>query len=642
MPEMVVEEEMLTKGSVSINNEALPASVYVITGAEIRDMPVQHYLDFFRRIPGVITSHYGQGDVADGFGMRGYQSGHGSQIAIYVDGVPINIPHHSHSHGLADLGWLIPEMIDRIEVIKGPFSVLYGNFALGGVVNIVTKKYQQDPEVAVEAGSFETYRAVATVSKDSWEITPLSVRPFLIYEIYDRDGFRDNSDYRRYNAFNKITFPVVGGLLSLQAHYVDRDWGAPGYLSVSDVKEELHSRTDAVNPEDGGNSEYKNLVLNFVPKTGEAGLYATLYVASHRMNRYATFEPSPQTLEHNDWDYGGWRLLYDFVPFKKLSVLVGSDGRYSEGDRLGYITENRDIVARTEDWHIENLGVGLFGQVQWKPVKFLKIVGGLRYDFFSFDIDNHVRPQNSGDGTTSIMSPKVGLVISPTKNFNLFANKGLGFRTPSADEMSPADRDYANFDLEPAKVDTWDIGFDAFLFDRLQLLFDFYRTDMEREIRWVGSETVNVGESRRDGYELEFTLHATPDLRFYINYGQVNARLKNPAVPGHDRVTGVPEDYLSAGIQWEIIVHDGARLFFDFAYQRLGEAPLDASGSVFRPPVGRYMGKASFRIKGWTFSLQVNYHPSKYASEAMFLLGGEPAYDPKPVYEFVVGVKYTF
>ncbi len=637
--EIVVEGEAIIedKGNISVKSETLPTAVQVITKEDLERMTIRHYLDMFRKTPGIITSHYGQGDVADGFGMRGYQSGHGSQVAIFVDGVPINIPHHSHSHGFADIGWLVPEMIERIEVIKGPFSALYGDFALGGIVNIITKKSDTSPTLGAELGSYGSYRGVATISNNQWRPTP-----FLVYEAYTKDGYRDNSDYTRYNFFNKLTLPLWDGKLSIRAHYVNRDWGAPGYLSVDDVKNGVRKRTDAVNPTDGGDSEYYNLVLNYTPKGGESGFHATLYTASEDLNRYAQFPPSSQRLEHNERVFYGWNLLYNYMPVKNLSLIFGTDGRYDTGDRQRFNTTNRSITSTTQDWHIKQLSTGLFFQGQYKPTEFLKIVGGLRYDRFDFDIGNRIRPVNSGTGDTSIFSPKIGFVITPVKNLNIFANKGLGFRSPAADEMSPADRDYKNFNLKPAKVDTWDVGFNTLLFERLNLAFDYYQTDMEREIRNIGSETINIGESKRDGYEIEARFYATNELAIYSNYAWVKARIKNPSTAGEDKITGVPKDYAGVGIEWQCKFAKERHLTIDFGYQYLGKAPLNATGTIQRPPVDRYMMKANYSINQWMLFAESTYHPRKYASEGEFLISGVPSYDPKPVWDLNFGIKYRF
>lgn len=419
-------------------------------------MPVRHYLDLFRKTPAIITSHYGQGDIADGFGMRGYESGHGSQIAVYVDGVPVNVPHHSHSHGFADIGWLAPEMIERVEVIKGPFSALYGNFALGGVVNIITKKSDTSHAIKGEAGNYGSYRGSLKISNAEWK--PM---PFLFHEGYERDGYRDNSDYKRYNFFNKLTVPLWYGQLTARLHGVKREWGAPGYLNVSDVKSGIQKRTDAINKTDGGDSEYFNLVLNYSLTEGEAGFHSTLYVASEDHNRFATFPPSSQRLEHNERRYVGWNFLYNYIPVDTVSVVAGMDGRYDNGNLRRHDTRDRIITATTQDWHIKELSVGLFSQGQYAPADFAKIVGGIRYDHFFYDVENKIRPDNSGTGDTSIVSPKIGFVLTPPENIHLFANKGLGFRSPGVAEMSPQDRDFRNFRLKPARVDTGDVGFDT-------------------------------------------------------------------------------------------------------------------------------------------------------------------------------------
>lgn len=639
IPEVVVEGEAILedKGNVSIRSETLPSSVYVITKEDLAKMQVRHYLDIFRKIPGMNTSHYGQGDIADGLGFRGYRSPHGSEVAIFVDGVPINMPHHSHAHGFADIGWLVPEMIERVEVIKGPFSALYGNFALGGVVNIITKKSERSPTLGIEGGSYGSLRGIATISSTQWKPTP-----FLLYEAYYKDGYRDNSDYNRYNLFNKLTLPLSDGKLSIRLHYVKRDWGAPGYLPVDDVKRGVRKRKDAINPTDGGDSEYFNLVLNYSPKGEEAGFHGTLYIASEDLNRYATFPPRPQRLEHNERIFYGWNLLYNYIPFKNLSLIFGTDGRYDKGRRQRFNTADRNIIATTQNWHVEEISVGLFSQIQYKPVDFVKIVAGLRYDRFDFDVENKIRPNNSGTGDTHIFSPKVGFIVTPLKNLNIFANKGLGFRSPSVEEMSPPDRDYKNFNLKPPKVDTWDIGFNTLLFEKLNLSFNHYKTDMEREIRNVGAETINVGKSKRDGYEIEARFYATNDLATYFNYSWVNARIKNPSTPGEDKVIGVPKDYIGAGVEWQKAFGNGKNLFIDLGYQYLGKAPLNPSGTIQRPGVDRYITKLTYNLKGWTLFAESTYHPKKHASEVMFLIGGVPSYDPKPVWDFNVGVKYRF
>ncbi len=630
--EVVGEAIIEDKGNISIKSEALPAQVQVITDEDLEKMNVRHYWDIFRKTPGVAVINMGQGDAGDRLGTRGFWAG----FAIFVDGVPLNMPHHNHLHGLADSSWLVPEMIERVEVIKGPFSALYGNFALGGVINIITKRSDKSSTVGIEAGSYDSYRGLASFSKQDY-----NPPPFLVYEAFTKNGYRDNSHLERYNLFNKLTFPIRDGKLSIRASYTKRDWGAAGYLPVDDVKQGVVKKTDAVNPTDGGYSEYYNLVFNYTPK-GEAGFHGTLYASKEDFNRIATFTPSPQRWEHNERTYFGWNLLYNYMPLKTLSVIAGTDGRYDDGKAQRFNTVNRQKTGTIEDWDIKEFGVGLFLQAQYKPLDFLKIVGGVRYDWFNFDVENRIRPQNSGSGDTSIVSPKIGFVITPMKNLNIFANKGLGFRTPFIREMSPTDRDYKNFTLKPAKVDTWDLGFNTFLCDKLHLSFDYFQTDMEREIRAVGADVLNIGQSKRDGYEIEARFYATDELSFYGSYSWVKGRIKNPAVASENRITNMPESYTIGGIEWTKNLGEQKNLTFDIYTQVYGKTPLNSTGSIMRGSFEKYYSKISYRVKNTTIYAGAIYHPKDYISEGEFIVGGKDVYDPRPRWDLNAGIKYHF
>lgn len=641
IPEIIVEEERFVedKNSISIKSEALPAQVQLITKEDLEKMPFLHYLDIFRKVPGMYIRHYGEGDIADGIGMRGYTSGHGAQIGIFVDGVPVNVPHHSHTHGWADLGWLVPEMIERIEVIKGPFSALYGNFALGGIINIITKKSDTSSTIGLEVGSYDSYRGMTTFSKPDMKPTP-----FLLYEAFTKDGYREKSNYDRYNFFNKLTFPLWDGKLSVRAYYVKREWDFAGYLYLDEVKSGTRKRTDATSSNDGGDSEYMNLVLNYSPQKGETGLHATMYAANEKYQHFAIYQPDPQGWEPNERSFYGWNVLYNFSPIKNLSLIAGTDGRYDSGSMKQYDTNERIVVQKNMHWDFKELTIGLFAQTQYKPLEYLKLVGGLRYDWFDFDIQNRVVPQNSGTGNTDIFSPKVGFVLTPVRNLDIFANKGLGFRSPSAKEMSPSSPSRnKNFDLKPAKVDTWDIGFSTLLFERLHAGFNYYYTEMEREVRRVGSEFINIGLSERKGFEIDTKYYLNHNLVFSGSYSYVHARIKNPAVQGQDNITGLPKDTVTLGAEYQMALHQGRPLSLNFLYTWMAKSPLTAEGTLMRPDIDNYMAKASYKVKDLDFFVSATYSPDKYVSEAFFYW--DPPrflYNPEPQWDVTAGIKYTF
>ncbi|MBI3446962.1 MAG: TonB-dependent receptor plug domain-containing protein [Magnetospirillum sp.] len=155
-----------SQSMVTAAPEALPASTTVIGAEEIERRPLAHYVDIFRPVAGMIVSNFGQGGIGYGIGMRGFQtSQHGRDISYTVDGMPVNSVSNLHTPNNADLNFILPESIERVDIIRGPFSPEYGQANIAGAVNIVTKQSDAAPSVGMSGGSFGTARGAVTASR---------------------------------------------------------------------------------------------------------------------------------------------------------------------------------------------------------------------------------------------------------------------------------------------------------------------------------------------------------------------------------------------------------------------------------------------------------------------------------------------
>lgn len=700
LPELTVDAEAeKEKSDISIAPEALPAQVDVISREDIAVAPANNFLDLFRRSPGVIPRGLLQGDIGEGFSVRGFGGGHGTSNAIFVDGVPLNAPNHAHAHGLTDANWLVPEMIERIEVIKGPLSALYGNFALGAVINIITKRSDPAPTAGVEIGSYDTYRAIGTYSRD-YNPGQSGVTPFLVYEGYNRDGYADNSDLERYNAFNKITFPFGNGDLSLRASAVKRDFGAPGTLEVDRVAAGFDSRRDSVlNDTDGGNSEYYSLVANYIPR-GEAGLNASVYAGHDELNRFATFSrpfdredfraSNPglgnpeldalaaaenlnvnvrlpvglQSLEATDRDYVGAKIFYHWIFNDDASLLLGTDLQYDTGDYSGIVTnQSRGFLDDVKNNQADTLAAGLFAQGQMRFYDRLKAVVGLRYDTFDTDVENRLAAVNSGSAKSSIVSPKFGLVFNATSWLDIYANSAKGFRSAAADELSRqrgrgplsglVPRTPPGFqDLDPFELDTLDVGLVARPLPGLTLNANYYQTDTQGEIRLVtlssgAQEFQNVGDTERNGFDLSADYLVSENLNLYASLATVDGRLTTDqngvaVASGADKLTGVSENSQSLGFTWRNGLRNNMTLVVDGYYQRQGEFPLLVDGTRNSPALNRFGARTSLSRGPVSGFLQVTYVPDEFASESYSITAGRERFAPLPETEVLVGLKYAF
>jgi outer membrane receptor for ferrienterochelin and colicin len=120
--------------------QASPASVTVLGRKELEQKAITTYGDIFRGVTGVSVAEYGQGLVAYEIKFRGFTSGHGRDVAVYRDGMPLNVTGSQHTNGYMDLAQLIPELLDRVEIVRGPFSSYAGNPAVAGSMQLYTGK----------------------------------------------------------------------------------------------------------------------------------------------------------------------------------------------------------------------------------------------------------------------------------------------------------------------------------------------------------------------------------------------------------------------------------------------------------------------------------------------------------------------
>ena len=630
------------KPQVSLGATSLPAQVQTISPQDIQQLVVERdYANLFRQIAGVKAVNYGQGQLGTMVNMRGCKSSAGNEVAIFIDGVPQNYPCLTMNHGASEISWLSPELIEKIEIIKGPFSSLYGDFALGGVVNIVTKRSDPRPSVKAEGGRFGNFRALGIISSDAWIPTPL-----LAEDYYTINGYRDNSQLNQWSPFNKVSCPLWGGILSLRYNYFQAYWGAPGYWPIDWVKSGLVDPKWAYNTADGGRNRLYQLVLNYAPACGERGLYVTLYGADFHHQRYYTFLPlnSSQSGRQDDRRYWGGRMYYNLVFGDIGSLTVGAETRQDSGETQQYTTVNRQRMTTTYDYNMRLSDWAVFLQGQIKPVEWLKIVGGVRWDCFTQDFDNLGRPQNSGKGFPFIQSPKIGFVMTPTTNFNIFGNIGCGFRSPSYLEVSPYQANTTpGFGLQPAGVQTYDVGFNIALFGNLYLAADYYHTYMQRLIQLVNNNPVVVGDTVRKGYELEAKYFPSENIDIFASYAWVDAKVIDPATPGQYLVTDISEHTIKAGVTMSRDFGPYGKVIADLYYEYFSGPPFyNGSTLIFGRDFDDYNFKLTYSGRGWSSFFSAKCRPREYACDAYWVNTGYLMYDPQPKWDLGAGISYSF
>jgi outer membrane receptor protein involved in Fe transport len=645
---VVREERIAHPADLDFSSASLPAQVTVIDRAEIeRTNASQDAGDLLRRVPGILAHSLGQGSIGTAIKMRGFlTASHGADVAVYVDGVPQNVPSSVINHGMNDLGWLAPEMIERIDVIKGPFSALYGDQNRAGAVNIVTRSRARS-SIGVDVASYGSTRATAVIGG-----LQQSVDTLLIADMYRTEGYRDNADETRGTLFLKSSLSVAGQNLSLRFLHHKADWSAPGFLNLNKLTSGAIRPTDrdTSTPALDGDAERSNLVFNLTPQQGNDGLSATLYAEDYRRRRNVGVNTTDINMQEDERRILGGRIVNNFRFGDRAGVTLGAELRQDRGDGIirrwsvGQPTQN--YLANLD---LDLLTYGVFVQGQYKPWQRLKLLGGLRWDTFDYSIRNRKLPAASTDYSGSVATPRVGIVWTVVDGVDLFANIGEGFRSPSQAELSPsgtlglvgASGGAANSGLNPPKVRSRDFGVNALLGNSWQLTGAIYHTTNEDEISQVSPGVfASVGDTTRDGWEMEARWLGNDAFSWYGSFGKLIKARVNSATPGAADRLSLPENTIKTGVAYARPASAGRLLLnADAAY-------ISATPYFEGTPLSlhhakqyiRYDLRASLEHGVDRYTTYAVLQPLKYSSESIIGSASGQLLDPRP--QVIVGAAW--
>jgi outer membrane receptor protein involved in Fe transport len=636
-------------GSVSRSVNAQPAHTTIVSSEEIKALPVTTYGDIFRPIAGFNISNYSQGVIGYGLTLRGFTDGeHGRDVAYFIDGVPVNEVSSQHTPNYADLNPLIPETVDHIDVIRGPFSVEYGNSNLGGSVNIVTKTAEPYATAGVSGGSFGTLRGIGTYSTTQGQILP-----YLAVEGFRTNGYAQNNDVERGNIFAKGTTTLEGGgELSVRAQVYKADGGAPGYISRDLLNRGLISDKTATDQTDGSTKFMQNLVANY--RIGPAGqeFQGTLYVNHDTFDRWANFGGGQRDQNEERTTSGAtakkyWTLDVSGV---QTQLLVGGDWRtdFIHATQAPSVARVANMALAVRNMDIRQTDLAAYSQLQVKPTEWLKLTGGVRFDQFFYDVQNYLTPAVSPSANLGVASPKAGISITPVRWAEIYANYGQGFRSPSAvDDLATLAT------AKPTKLTSKEAGV-RLNFDRVSFTADVWRADNSNEMYQAapGLPVLSLGQSRKQGVDLEGKVTAYRDdmrqLAIFANYSPTSARLINSGASIY--VPSVPQSLLNIGLDYDQRIGNGDKLTATAYVTFVGKKYLTQDGLQTTKPYSRVSAKVGYAWRsGWDAFAQATWYPGDRYSEAAFNFGDNVGAAPTDIYvrpvprlTLMAGASYKF
>ncbi|GAB4319922.1 MAG: TonB-dependent receptor [Bacteroidales bacterium] len=433
----------MVRQSVSLSEVVIEPGVQVlnvISQVDNRVRPVNSSQDILRQVPGLFIGQHAGGGKAEQIFMRGFDMDHGTDIAISVDDMPVNMVSHAHGQGYADLHFLIPETVDNINFGKGPYYPDEGNFNTGGYVRFTTKEKLDENLVKAEAGSFQT------------------IRLLNMFRIFDRNGhhsyaaaeflrtdgpFESPQNLNRINLFAKYSGRISSrDRFGLTLSHLSSQWSASGQIPQRAIDRGLITRWGAIDDTEGGTTQrtnvlfaHEHIINDHTSLTNK--IYFTRYLFDLWSNFTFYLEDSingDQIRQNEDRTLAGFRsTLNHTVVSGPLSgtFRAGIGLRNDRVNGLGLShTLNRVITLETRQ-----LGdVSETNYFAWASYEFKKgnltVNPFLRYDLLFFQYDDYAKADwKSQSVSKGIVSGGLNLVYQTGTRTQFYLKSGRGFHS---------------------------------------------------------------------------------------------------------------------------------------------------------------------------------------------------------------------
>jgi len=599
-----VDPVVVTATTVETLAEQLGVALSVIPGEDFKTYQYSTIDDAFRNIPGVTVTQQGSYGKLSTLSIRGANA---NQVLILVDGVRVSSP----TLGQTDLSDISPDLIERIEVIRGGQSTLYGADAIGGVVNIITKKGTGPFAATLEnmGGNYDTLRNRLSIG-GTYKIFNYSLSGS---HLESNGQFQnDNANINAVSGRIGVSLPFDSSL-SFVYRYNKTDTGVP----VKSVFPPPQPIVPIINP--NAKQQTETTVMSLEGKTRPVEWWESRARISRYTNNQGFQDPVDPGFDFDvpfrsqvDVVRREAEWLNSFFIGKWSTTTLGFGYRHEEGDNKGVFRTARSVPS-------------VMFEEQLRFLDRLFITGGFRIE------DDSVFGQaKTGQGSVAFVIKETGT--------RLRGSAGTGFRAPTFNDLFFPD--FGNPALVPERSQTWDAGFDQSLWqNRVRLTFTWFATHFTDAITCCVvlptapfGGPVNAGKARSKGVESSAEVDILPSLVASFTYTYTDTDNLQTNRP----LARIPRHSGSAGLTWEPI----PRLSL-FTQVYVVGSQFDSYGDVYNSGHTRVDAGGTYRLLdqlGWLQRLELVARAQNILNEQYAEVRGFPALGAN----FLIGLRAGF
>ncbi len=529
-----LQSKITTLNDVVVRASSKTGIFKTISDLDIHIRPIVNSQEILRMVPGLFIGQHAGGGKAEQIFLRGFDLDHGTDIHLSVDGLPVNMVSHAHGQGYADLHFVIPELIDKVNFSKGPYYSDKGNLATAGYVAFKTKNYLEKNFFKLEGGQYNTVRAITGINLLPSGNSERNQSLYFAGEGSFTKGYFDSpQDFSRFNGMikyhgktgnNSTLTALVSGLTS--------KWNASGQIPDRAVADGTIGFFGAIDNNEGGNTSRYNATAELMHNLGNGAVIKNqLFYSRYLFELYSNFtffkeDPvnGDQIRQKEARDILGYNLSYqqdNNIGNKKGQFSTGAQLRYDIIDNIE-LTRTKNRTVNTQPimlGDINELNAGVFAQEKVVLNSKWDIAAGIRLDYFTNKYNDKLASTEQSSNSV-IVSPKLNLNYRMNDKVQLYWYSGQGFHS---NDTRVAVVQNGRDVVTPA----WgsDVGGIFKLGKKAMLQTAVWYLWLKQEFVYVGDEGVVEpgGKTQRIGWDLSLRYELSKSL-----YADADITLTNP------------------------------------------------------------------------------------------------------------------
>lgn len=598
-----------------------------IVDVDLKTSPVKSSQEILRKVPGLFIGQHAGGGKAEQIFLRGFDIDHGTDITIDFDGMPVNMVSHAHGQGYADMHFIIPETIENLDFGKGSYYADKGNFNTAGYVDIKAKKTIDENLISLEAGQFNTVRALSMIKIWDGE----NSNAYVASEMNLTDGvFESPQNFNRFNVMARYNYNNYADQeFNLSLSHFQSKWDASGQIPQRAIDQGLITRFGAIDDTEGGNTSRTNIWFNHKKHYDEHSTLTTSgYVTKYDFELFSNFtffldDPvnGDQIRQFEERTIIGAKSVYEKSLHiedhdKQLKYRVGIGFRYDDvnNNQLSRTKNRRELLERLAFGDVDETNAFAFADLNYKVNKWT-INPGLRLDYFTFDyVDFLTELYDSKSENKALVSPKLNFIYGASPNTQFFLKTGFGYHSNDTRVVTAQSGE----EILPTAFST-DLGTVFKPTKGLVLNASLWSLFLQQEFVYVGDAAIVEPSGKTSRYGAEFGLRYQINDWLYFNTDVNYTIARSTEEPdGQDFIPLAP-DLTSAG---GFTVNNLNNFSGGISYRYIKDRPANEDNSIVAEGYFVTDFNLNYNHNNWTFGLivenlfDVDWNETQFATES--------------------------